>query len=189
MGKDLVKEASARFERHFAQCQQGLAVALRDLVVRQSKDGMAKSGSTLRQAVKLFEEHSSRTLDACTKDIGGHVDDRGKRWRSMLTDLRAALDAHIAQAPNLLSKTALMVGPDGPERVNVLLERASPRLRQQFSDFADGWTAPKGKSWRERHPITYALLMIAVGVAAKDWLVWSVQQLKAAVELVPFLLG
>jgi hypothetical protein len=193
MGKDLVQAAEARFERIFAKCREDIDNALDEMAQKQNVAGLLRSGSTITQAARLFEEHSLRALHVCTSDIGKHVEDRGKRWRRMLASLRVALDAHIEQAPSLLSKTVSIVGSDGPRLLAPLLENTAIHLRQNFAEFEAGWTAPRAKPWRERHPITYALLMAGagavVGAASKDLLVWSFQQLKAAVELAPRLFG
>lgn len=172
MGKNMVEAAEARFERLFARCREDVNDALRGLLAAQAATGSLRSGATIIKSARLFEEHSLRALNACTSDIGKHVEDRGKNWHKMLASLRTVLEAHIGQRSAVLSQAAKASGTSIDSFVP-LLDKTAIRLRQNLADFEEGWTAPKGKAWRERRPVAYALLLAAGGAASRDLLGWS----------------
>jgi hypothetical protein len=161
----MAESVRERSRRVFAQSSENIIKHLDYMLREQSSKGCLKSGSTIKQAVQIFHGQSSEALGRCLDSAANRIDQRGWRWRSSLREVRSELDKHIASAPSLLRKTLLIAEPDkGPDLAQPLLKEVGEKLHTQLHDFAEGWTAPKGKNWIERHPFWYSVFMIAIGV-------------------------
>lgn len=138
------------------------------MVADHAAKGTLKSGATAKAALQAFEECSSKALGQVLDEAAKLIQHRGPKWRRATNQIRAALDEHAAGAPEALRPTMKLAGADtgaAAEAVNERLGDISGRLRYQLQEFADGWTAPVGKTWSERHPVLLKVLFALFGSA------------------------
>lgn len=80
-----------------------------------------------------------------------------------------ALVAHVMGAREMLSKPLRLADRQGSESiaraVDESLQGARERLERRLSDFRDGWTAPRPKFWKDRHPQLFQVILLIVGAA------------------------
>jgi hypothetical protein len=140
---------------------------LNTLVTGQASKGLLQSGGTIRAALRIFEQGSSRALEQVTSEVAKQIEHRGQRWRSALSGVEASLDAHLSRAKQILTwPVALANSADSDstrEAVDENLERIAEKLRQQLQEFRDGWTSPRPAKWKDRNPIWYAVGMALAG--------------------------
>lgn len=83
-----------------------------------------------------------------------------------MSAVASALDEELSAAPILLEpsfRLAKLGRGSSRSAAQDLIDRAGDELREQLSEFCEGWTAPQPKRWSERHPLIYALVLLVVG--------------------------
>ena len=138
----------------------------RAILAEQSANGALRSGNTAKRAVDAFAVRTSEALDQILDEVARRVEHRGRRWRKEMGEVRRALNEHLASAPEVLETAFKAAGADQGSKNDALmslLERDAAELRKRHAAFRDGWTAPLGKRWQERHPVWYALALVIFG--------------------------
>lgn len=144
-----------------------MAKEIEAMIARHAVDGRLQSGTTAKKAVEIFEEESRKALDQSLSEIAKLIEHRGCRWRAACDAVGEALDVHIARSPELMARPfglARATGDnDAARAIAQHLANASEQLRVHLRDFRDGWTAPKGKTWKERHPNWDRVIFMLIG--------------------------
>jgi plasmid stability protein len=155
--------AAATFERRENELQEALTAMLAQF----SSKGRLGSGAAARAGMKLFEEHTRGALDEVLSEASNLIEHRGRAWRAAMRGIGEALNAHLAAAPEKLSRVAHLSGargsPSAMEQLTRELAGMNERLDTHLADFRDGWTAPVAKPWSERHRFVYAVGLMLVG--------------------------
>lgn len=123
-----------------------------------SAKGLLKSGATLKRAVRIYCENSGAALKQILGEVADQVEHRGRAWKAAMVEVEDALEAHAANAPALLEasfKMATVPGDAAHKAAMGLVDRCVADLHSQLAGFKDGWTAPRPKSWKERHPMAW----------------------------------
>jgi hypothetical protein len=80
-----------------------------------------------------------------------------------------ALNLQIASARTILRRPIRAADRSSSASATSATDRrikaAASRLREQLSEFAQGWTAPVPKLWKDRHPFFYAVILLLIGAA------------------------
>lgn len=154
--------AKAEFQRSLMEMDE----AIHAVVADHAAKGQLQSGATIKKALRAFEECSSKALDQVLNEAAKLIQHRGRKWQAATNQIRAALDEHLVAAPEHLSVAKRLAGADAgaaAEAVDERLTAIGGRLRYQLDEFADGWTAPVGKTWNERHPVLLRIAMLIIG--------------------------
>ena len=160
-----------RAQSTFARSVKETGTAIDAMIADHAAKGCLQSGATIKVALKLFEEHSSRALDQALAETAKLIEHRQSRWTAAMDGIREALDAHLAAAPSHLTKARRLAdsnnSPSVTGAIETRLSALHGRLHAQLAEFRDGWTAPAPKPWRDRHPlfVKIALLVIAALIA------------------------
>ena len=153
----------ARAEALFNRARSRLPTLLAEMHAEHSKLGRLQSGLTVRRSIEIFEQASKSALEDIEIQVAGSVQSRGRRWKAAFAGIEGALFSHLQTAPELLRASIQMGTKDGIEIALPLLDESKARLLEQLHEFRDGWTAPSGRPWRERHAFWYAVLLLLVG--------------------------
>jgi hypothetical protein len=165
MGLDYRQRAEANFQ---ASCE-AMSSAIAALTARHAADGVLQSGATIRKALAIYEEETSKALTQTLNEIAKHIEHRGRAWRTATIQVRSALESHLATTPAPIERAlhfAVTTGDNAAKRAaDTLLRASADRLRTQLTEFVDGWTAPKAKPWKERHPNLDRFVFLIIGAA------------------------
>lgn len=139
------------------------------MLSKHSAMGRLQSGATIIAAVEIFERHSRKGLTEALEETAKLVDHHGLKWRQAMSGIQDALEAHLARAGEHLDGPFKIADRRGTPSISKAADReiaqANGRLRDALSDFAQGWTAPLPKPWKERHPLAYAVVLLLIGAA------------------------
>jgi len=145
--------------------------------------------SASRAVIPLAEcylDETQRALDACFTAFPNRVQSRGRAWDSGTAQIEAALKRHLELGPELLAAEMQTRNPSWSADAPILREHFDPKaqeLLESAREFREGWTAPPGKHWHERHPMWWAAILLVLGAiagAAASWLVDRPQSQQAA---------
>lgn len=153
----------------FAQSAEKTVADCKGMHAEHSAKGLFKSGSTLKRAVRIFCENSGAALKQILGEVADQVEGRGRAWKVAMDEVKDALEAHTANAPALLEvsfKMATVLGDAAHEAAMGLLDKCVADLHSQLAGYKDGWTAPRPKSWKERHPIAWDIGLATFSVIA-----------------------
>jgi hypothetical protein len=156
----------------FTRANQALRAELGDLLVKHGADGLLQSGSTIRLSIAAFEKHTLTAVDSLEREFALLVQSRGREWKRAMDSIDEAIHGQLHSAKHLLERPFRIAAgePGKPASAGSAIARAvddelrgvGKRLLEWHAAFSDGWTAPPGKAWHERHPLLYAALA-AVG--------------------------
>jgi hypothetical protein len=160
------QQAAARHERVFREAQRRLGLEIRAITHRNAASGPLKSGATIKAIVRAIDETTIVALTEALDGISTVTDHAGAKRKRLIEDLRANLADHelAAQEMSRLAIERIGLGSDFKHAVP-LIEEARARHHDKIADFGEGWTAPTTKSWNDRHPILFALVVAAIGAA------------------------
>lgn len=137
------------------------------MITDHSARGQLQSGATIKEALRFFEEQSSRVLARTLNEAGKLVEHRGLKWRAAMDGIEEALTAHLENAHAYLQPTINLADRHTTSSVSSAVDErlanTGARLRAQLEEFREGWTAPVPKMWKDRHPFWYALMLIVIG--------------------------
>lgn len=161
-----MKDYRSRATDILRQAQDRVSADCRQMHAEHSAKGLLASGSTAKRAVSIFQERMSEALTQILGEIAKIIEHRGREWSAAMSAVASALDEELSAAPALLEPSFRLarVGEGSAQSAaHALIDRASQELRQQLSEFSEGWTAPEPKRWSERHPLLYAVMLLVAG--------------------------
>jgi hypothetical protein len=121
---------------------------------------------------KASDEPTVAALKELLDGIGAVTEHQGTKRKRLLEQLAVDLTNHHATARDIARQAIDRAGAGRDYAQAVpLLEAIEEKHRAAINDFKEGWTAPEGKQWKDRHPILFALGIAIVsailGAAAK----------------------
>jgi hypothetical protein len=120
-----------------------------------SAAGRLGSGATAKASVTIFEQHTASALDQLHVEVAKRIEARGRAWSNAMGEVQMSLETAIVEGSALVGPSLRLAGAEigsARDAADRLLQEAADRLREHHAAFSDGWTAPVGKTWRERHP-------------------------------------
>ena len=156
---ETVKDRCARL---FADAAAAEAEFINAMLAEHSKSGRLRSGLTIQRAVAIVGETSSSALAAALDGIATRTDTRGRVWRRMVGEVEVELSAHLDAAPTRIQKTLQMLR-DGERLAEPMFTAVRQDLNNQVAEFREGWKSPPGRGWHDRHPVIYAIILLALG--------------------------
>ena len=150
----------------FSHARERILEDCRVMHADNSAKGRLGSGSTATQAVDIFLKRMSKAVDQVLEEASKLIEHRGKAWNDAMAAISKSLEAELSRASELLQpsfKLARIDGTSAYKAVGDLIDKAASDLRAQVNEFKEGWTSPQPKRWPERHPITYAILLLFAG--------------------------
>lgn len=155
---------AARNERLFREAMRGLTREMDAILARNAAAGCLKSGATIKALVQAMHSTTAEALNEALRGIGAVTEHAGRKRQGLLERLRTSLAAHQETAEGTIQFAIERIGLDNDfQHAQPLIEQSHRRHREQIADFAEGWTAPAGKRWKERHPLLYDALLLIVG--------------------------
>lgn len=165
MGLDFQQRATANFQIS----REAMATEISAMAAALSAKGNLGGSVTLNRSVAIFEEESRKALAQTLEELAKLIEHRGAKWRRAIAEIKAALEAHVAHASAVLERPLhwSRSAPDSAaaRAVDGQIRKLAERLCAQLEEFAKGWTAPKGKPWKERHPYLDRILFMLIGAA------------------------
>lgn len=158
-----------RATANFQISRELMATEIGAMAAALSANGNLGGSVTLNRSIAIFEEESRKTLARTLEELAKLIEHRGAKWRKAIAEIKVALDEHVANAPAVLEKP-LQWSRSAPESaaaraVDGQIRKVAERLCAQLAEFAEGWTAPKGMPWKERHPYLDRILFMLIGAA------------------------
>jgi hypothetical protein len=139
------------------------------MLAEHSSKGLLQSGSTNKAALRSFEEHSREALAKTLEEVAKLIEHRGPKWRAAMAGIEEALNDHLARARAHLQPTISLADRAATGSVSKAVDErlagTAARLKDQLSEFCDGWTAPAPKLWKDRHPLAFQVLLLIIGAA------------------------
>lgn len=159
VGMETVRDRSARL---FAEAAAVEGEKINAMLAEHSKCGRLRSGVTIQRAVAIVGEATNDALGTALDGIAKRTEARGRLWRSMIGEVEVELGAHLDAAPTRIHKTLQMV-PDGERLAEPLFQTVKQDMSNRVAEYREGWVAPTGRGWHERHPIAYAIALVILG--------------------------
>jgi hypothetical protein len=159
----LNQRARAVFDRHLELGREQLGA----LHASHASVGLLKSGKTIRKANNIIRSRLCDALDQVHDEVASSMDQRGRRWKRSMEQVGTALEIACALARVDLEKTWKLAGAERESirrEADELFAESNNFLRERHDAYRNGWTSPRGKPWRERHPNIWGTLA-AVGGA------------------------
>lgn len=124
------------------------------------KKGAHNSSRYALDIAQLYEKEAEVAIDRCLSLVGDRFDTRGADWENALKAIENGLAVYISASTDYVEKR---VRPEFRGIAAKHLQRVSPRLQFLIDEFRAGWTAPRPKTWNERHPFLYAIALLFLG--------------------------
>jgi hypothetical protein len=151
----------------FQAAKRDIEADLNAMAADHAARGRLQSGVTARRAITIYEEQTGLALQRALDEAAKLIDHHGRKWDGAMAGIRAALEKHLAAAPEILripfKHATLDKSPDAQKAADQLVSEAADRLRSLHSEFRGGWTAPAPKAWKERHPLLFQMILLAIG--------------------------
>lgn len=163
---DWGRQAATRYERLFREARRQFDLEVSAIFARHAADGQLQSGKTIKVVVRALDDATLAAISEALAGIAAVTDHSGAKRRRLLNTLIESLLAHhvliLAEARARITKLGL--GSDFKHAIP-LIWAARERHDEKITDFREGWTAPTGTPWKDRHPIIFALIVALIGVA------------------------
>lgn len=158
-----------RARQNFLVCREAIASCVRDLTADHAAKGLLQSGPTATRALSSFEIETARALGKSLNEMANQIEHRGSAWNKATQAIERALEDHVSTATVALEKPLRFAGAtgdtDAAREVDRRLNAMAERLRAQITEFSEGWTAPKPKLFKDRHPNWDRIIFSLVGAA------------------------
>ena len=161
-----MKGLSTRATEVFAAQRDAAKGELKAMHARHAAKGLLQSGATAKEGIRIAEEASAAALDQLHAEVAKILEQRGRRWTRAMTTIETALDSFTGTWREWLDPTfRLARAQDGAAGAAVAerLGAAAVTVQRRHAAFRDGWTAPRGKPWRERHPVLWGAAVALAG--------------------------
>jgi len=136
------------------------------IFARHASIGLLKSGGTIKALVRALDDTTAGAINDGLNGIARVTEHAGRKRKRLVDDLKDSLEDHYKTAEGTIRFAIEKIGlGDDFKHAVPLIERAKRRHRERIADFDEGWTAPVGKPWNERHPVYFALLIALLSAA------------------------
>lgn len=158
--------SAVRNERIFREAMRRLTREIDTIFARHAAAGHLKSGATIKALVQAMHSTTAEGVNEALNGIAAVTQHAGRKRQRLLEELGQSLEAHQRTAEGVIRIAIERIGlGDDFKHAAPLIDQSRRRVREQIADFAEGWTAPAGKSWKERNPILYDGLLLLIGAA------------------------
>ena len=158
--------SAARNERVFRAGMRRLTREIDAIIARGASAGHLKSGATIKAFVQAMNATTTEAVNEALNGIAAVTEHAGRKRQRLLEELCRSLEAHQRTAEGVIKIAIERIGlGDAFKHAEPLIEQSRRRVGEQIADFAEGWTAPAGKAWKERHQILYDGLLLLIGAA------------------------
>jgi hypothetical protein len=155
-----------RNDRVFTEAMRRLTREMDAIIHRHAAAGILKSGATIKALVQAMHSTSAEAVDEILRGIGAMTEHAGKKRQRMLEQLTTSLEAHQSTAEGTIQFAIERIGLGSDfKHAKPMIWTSRRRLREAIDNFAEGWTAPAGKPWKERHPYVFEVLLLLIGAA------------------------
>lgn len=155
---------AARNERVFGEAMRRLTREMDAIIHRHAAAGILKSGATIKALVAAMHSTTSEAVDEILRGIGAMTEHAGKKRGALLAHLAESLEAHQTTAEGTIQFAIEKIGLGGDfQHAAPSIATSRRRHQEKIADFTEGWTAPAGKPWKERHPYLYDLALLLAG--------------------------
>jgi hypothetical protein len=158
------RQAAARYERIFREARRQFDQEVRAIFAKHAADGLLRSGKTIKVVVRALDEVTLAAIDGALAGISAVTEHAGRPRKKLLELLTASLTVHHGLISEKARDALIQIDLTADfKHALPLIEVAKVRHRERIADFGEGWTAPVGKPWKDRHPILFALLIALIG--------------------------
>lgn len=155
-----------RNERVFREAMRRLTREMDSIIARNAAVGLLKSGATIKALVQAMHSTTAEAVVEILRGIGAVTEHAGKKRQRLVEQLIAGLEAHETTAEGTIQFAIEKIGLGNDfKHAAPLIATSRRRHRETIANFAEGWTAPAGKPWKERHPFLYDGLLLLIGAA------------------------
>jgi hypothetical protein len=155
-----------RNERLFREAMRRFTQEIDAIFARHAAAGHLKSGGTIKALVRAMDDTTAAVVNDGLNGIAAVTDYAGRKRKRLIEEFTKSLDGHHKSAVAVIriALERIDLESDFPQ-AGPMIEMAKRRHHERIADFAEGWTAPIAKPWKDRHPLTFALLVAAAGAA------------------------
>ena len=118
-----------------------------------------------RMGINAFESILADAVKSALAEIGNGVPTRRKDWDWAHQLLITRMRENFSDVGKMCAEQLVRSPMDLTEGER-LLERALKHAEATIAAHQIGWTAPPAKGWNERHPIQFAIGLLALGAVA-----------------------
>lgn len=173
-------EITARANSLFERARNDTAIDIRRILAENSAKGLLRSGATAKQAVAAYGKNTSTALAQLLDEVAKRINHRGRDWNKAMGEIGLALDAQFDLAGTTIEPALMVAGAsDGSARraVDDMIATVANDLREQLTEFDQGWTSPNPMKWTDRQPVLYATALLLAGAVAGELVKISLEQL------------
>jgi hypothetical protein len=161
------KVLTDRWERLFNEATDAVTADLKAIYAEHSAKGLLRSGATIKRAVACYEARMTEAVDQSCRAISIRHSKASLLWRRNFKALINFLEAYFQRTGDGIGPAIKIAGQDidssAGKAGSALFRAAQGRLVRRVSDYAAGWTADDAKSWHEKNPIKWAMLLLFLG--------------------------
>jgi hypothetical protein len=155
-----------RNERVFSEAMRRLTREMDAIIHRHAAAGILKSGATIKALVAAMHSTTADAVDEILRGIGAVTEHAGKKRAALLFQLNQNLEAHQTTAEGTIQFAIEKIGlANDFQHAAPSIATSRRRHQEKIADFSEGWTAPVGKPWKERHPFLYEGALVLIGAA------------------------
>lgn len=159
-------ESGERNDRVFRRAMRRFTQEIDSIFARHAAAGHLKSGGTIRALVRAMDDTTAAAINDGLNGIAAMTEYSSGKRKRLIDEFTESLNAHHETAIGVIQIAVERIGLVSDfEHASPMIEQAKRQHRERMADFAEGWTAPVGRRWPERHPIVFALVSAAVGAA------------------------
>ncbi len=157
----------------FSDVRHAIRQEVGEVIARHAADGLLRSGATIRQSISSFERHVASGTQLLQSEFASLIPSRGREWDRAMLAINEQIEGQFRSAHTVLERPFRIaagtegapaeMGPSIKNSIADELRAAKERVLKNHAAFSDGWTAPIGKLWHERHPLLYALGAAVIG--------------------------
>jgi hypothetical protein len=157
-------QAARRYSRLFASARRKFAHEVEAIFARHAADGLLKSGKTIKVVVRALDDATSTAIDDALAGIAAVTEHAGRRRKRLIELLSASLAEHHDLIEFAAGEAISQIGLGADfKQARPLIGIVKLGHGEKIKDFGEGWTAPVGKPWKDRHPILFAIIVALIG--------------------------
>lgn len=160
------RKASERYRRLFSQAVRDFQARVRSIKHAQAARGALKSGATIKAIVRASSDATRNAIEEALRGVGSITDHNGRLRARMLDSLTDELAIHHQAIRDEAEREIAQVGlASDIQHAAPLFGAERERHCELISDYREGWTAPAARPWKDRNPVTFAVLLAIISFA------------------------
>lgn len=168
------RDYGKRLAAHIADADLDIKRDCDAMLAEHSAAGRLRSGATLSRAAKIWIDRTGEAVERAQAEFATIIDRRGREWQRAMAAVLSSLDQRRSMAKAILAGTFRAAAPRGGENggamrsIDTMLDRGLDSISERAEAFRDGWTSPVPRKWNERHPVLFAVSMLALGAVLSE---------------------